>query len=452
MDAGITSDGSAPMKAGIEWDLGIRRRTGSIFYGWWIAIAGSFTMAVNSGLNFYGFSAFFVPLSEEFGWSRTAMSTVFSMSRLEGGLLGPIEGYAIDKLGPRRMMLIGIPLCAVGFFLLSQIDSLVQLYLVYLLAIALGSGLGFSSAVAACIANWFRTKRSRAFGLLWSGVAIGGATIVPLVAWTIDNHGWRTAALMSGAIILAIGLPVAAFMRRRPEDYGLLPDGEKTVRTRPGVPRHVGGLNVHTEEQAEMKPLEALKTPVFWLLGLSTSLRCVVTSGMVIHFVAMMTDRGMSITLAGSMLGWVALMSITGRLGVGWLGDKWDKRYLLAVLLGVMSLTMIGLSQVSSLVPVLLILVVYAGVYGGSTVMPLSLQADLFGRNSFATIRGLVHTVQMVGMLLGPILAGFVYDTTHSYFVAFVVFAVAAFLGMLAILATKLPGLGPRDEQRRMAA
>ncbi len=106
-----------------------------------------------------------------------------------------------------------------------------------------------------------------------------------------------------------------------------------------------------------------------------------------------------------------------------------------------MSLTMIGMTLVTSLVPMLCILVVYAAAYGGSTVLPLSLQADLFGRNSYATVRGLVHTVQMTGMLLGPIFAGFVYDCTESYSLAFAGFAVASLLGMLAVLATRLPGV-----------
>ena len=418
----------------------------SVFYGWWIALAGAFSMAVAAGLNFYGFSAFFVPLSEEFGWSRTAMSAVFSMSRLEGGLLGPIEGYATDKLGPRRMMLIGVPLMGAGFILLSRVDSILELYVVYLAAIALGGGLGFSTPVAAAVANWFHAKRSRAFGFLWSGVAIGGGTLVPLVSWIIDAHGWRTAAVVSGVIVLAVGLPVAAIMRQRPEQYGYLPDGATAghpAEDSSGPAKQGQNVPVVTE-QMEFGPWQVLRTPMFWLLGLSVSLRGLVTSGLVVHFIAMMVDRGMSLTLAGTLLGSVALLSITGRLGIGWLGDTWDKRYLLAAMMGITGLTMIGMTLVTGLVPMLCILVVYAAAYGGSTVLPLSLQADLFGRNSFATVRGLVHTVQMTGMLLGPIFAGFIYDSTESYSLAFAGFAVASLLGMLAILATRLPGVNLR--------
>ena len=415
----------------------------SVYYGWWIALAGAFSMALSAGLNFYGFSAFFVPLIQEFGWSRTALSAVFSMSRLEGGFLGPVEGYITDKLGPRKVMLVGVPLMGTGFILLSQVDSILKLYLVYLLAIALGSGLGFSTPVAAAVANWFQVKRGRAFGLLWSGVAVGGGVLVPLVAWLIEAHGWRTAAVAAGVLIWVVGLPVAAVMRHRPEQYGYLPDGAeaRSPTTEPGPPGETVRDAAPATGQAELGGREALGTPAFWFLGLSASLRSVVTSGFAVHFVPMMVDRGMSLPLAGALLGSVAFLSITGRLGLSWLGDSWDKRYLLAVTLGITGLTMIGMSLVDGLLPVIVILVAYAAVYGGSTVLPLGLQADLFGRKAFATVRGLLHTVQTGGMLLGPIFAGFVYDNTDSYFLAFIGFAAASFLGMLLVLGVRRPRL-----------
>ena len=399
-------------------------------------------MALSAGLNFYGFSAFFVPLSEEFKWGRAALSGVFSLSRVEGGILGPIEGYMTDKLGPRKIMLVGVPLMGVGFIFLSQVNSLLTLYLVYVLGITLGSGMGFSTPVAAAVANWFRQKRSRAFGFLWSGVAIGGAVLVPLVTWLISAYGWRTAAVVSGILVLAVGMPVALIMRHRPEQYGYLPDGAS-----PPPPGAVSVASLETKGavagETELGPLQSVKTAAFWFLGLSVSLRSVVTTGFVIHFIPMMVDRGMSLTAAGGLLGSVALLSIIGRLGLAWLGDILDKRYLLAVAMAVMGLAMLGMSQVQSLGAVIAVLVMYAVAYGGTTVLPLSLQADLFGRNSFATVRGLLHTVQTGGTLLGPISAGFVFDITESYFLALLGFAGASFLGMLLILGARRPHLRP---------
>jgi sugar phosphate permease len=410
-----------------------------LFYGWWIAFAGAFSMALSAGINFYGFSAFFVPFEQEFKWTRTALSGVFSLSRLEGGILGPIEGYLTDKLGPRKVMLVGVPLMGLGFILLSRINSLTELYLVYVLAITIGVGLGFSTPVAAAVANWFHKKRSRAFGLLWSGVAIGGGGLVPLLTWIISAHGWRTAAFVSGIIIFAVGLPVAMVMRHRPEHYGLLPDGAQPEpqRDESAVPTGQESRQVRETGEAEIGPRECLKSPAFWFLAVSVSVRSIVISGIAIHFIPMMVDRGMSLTSAGSLFGSVAFLSIIGRLGLAWLGDLVDKRYLLASTLAIMGLTMLALSRVTGFALTVVVLAVYAVVYGGSTVLPLSLQADLFGRSSFATIRGLVNTVQTGGMLIGPLFAGFVYDTSQSYFIALLGFAAASFLAMILALGAK---------------
>jgi cyanate permease len=179
--------------------------------------------------------------------------------------------------------------------------------------------------------------------------------------------------------------------------------------------------------------------PTFWFFSLSVSMRSIVISGIAIHFVPMMVDRGMSLTTAGSLLGAVAFLSIIGRLGLAWLGDFVDKRYLLATTYGLLALTMLALSQVQGIAVTLGVLVVYAVVYGGSSVLPLSFQADLFGRKAFATIKGLVHMVQTGGTLVGPLLAGFVYDTSQSYFIALLAFAAAGFVAMLFILGAKTP-------------
>lgn len=396
--------------------------------------------ALSGGLNFYGFSAFFVPLSQEFGWSRTALSGVISLARLEGGFLGPFEGYLADKFGPRKVMLVGIPLMGTGFILLSQVESLLSFYLVYILAITLGSALGTFVPVNAAIAHWFIKKRSRAFGFVMSGVGVGGAIFLPLLGWTIVTYGWRPAAVAGGILILIIGLPVATVMRHKPEQYGQYPDGINPM-TSQNDHSHSFDSNERSREQAiqEFGPLQTLRTSSFWLLGTSVALRALVTTGFTIHFVAMMVDRGFSLPLASSLLGWVALLSLSGRIGLSWLGDFVEKRYLLAGALMVMAMTLVAMSLAKSFLVFMLILVIYSTAYGGSIVLPLPIQGDYFGRKSFATIRGLLSTVQTIGMMIGPIFAGITYDLTENYFVAFLGFAVAASLGSLVLLLLKKP-------------
>ena len=432
--------GSATTLAGIHLN--------KVFYGWWIALAGSMAMALNAGINFYGFSAFFVPLISEFGWSRTALSGVFSLSRLEAGLTGPIGGYLTDKLGPRKVMLIGVPLMGIGFILLSQVNSLLMLYLVYILGVSLGSGFGFTNAVSAAVANWFNKKRGRAFGVLWSGSALGGGIFLPILGWLIVTYGWRTSAVIAGIMILALGLPIAIVMRHKPEQYGYLPDGASPTQSGTSVLGGERGIDpTSAAEENEMGPLESMKTATFWLLGVSMGLRSVVTTGFTIHFIPMLIDRDINPTVAAMLLGFVALISITGRLGLTSLGDAFSMRYLMAATMVVTGLTMLGMAQTQSMWIVLPLLVVYSVAYGGSVTLPLPLQAEYFGRNNFATIRGLIHTVQTGGLILGPIFAGYVYDTTESYTFAFLGFAAASFLGAILVMFARKPQKRPLNRR-----
>ncbi|MBI4339360.1 MAG: MFS transporter [Chloroflexi bacterium] len=410
----------------------IKAMVGKVFYGWWIVYCGSAIMAVSAGINFYGFSAFFVPLAQDFGWKRSVLSGVFSLSRLEGGILGPVEGLLIDKFGPRRMMLLGVPLMGIGFLFFSRVDSLFSLYLIYIFLITLGSSLGTFSPVGAAVANWFIRKRSLALGITQAGVAVGGAVFLPVLGWLISAYGWRTAAVVAGLVILGIGLPITLVMRHKPEQYGLLPDGASAHQAR--------GVAGDSLDEVSLTAWQSLRTRALWFLGFSLTLRSLVTTGLTIHFVAMMVDRDFSLTVASSLLGSVALLSIVGRLGMAWLGDYLDKRYLLAGSLGLMALSMLAMGLAESQWLVGAILVVYAVAYGGAIVLPIALQAEYFGRGSFAAIRGLLSSLQTPGMLVGPIFAGFVYDVTESYFVAFMGFAVAGLLGALLLLGVKKPG------------
>ena len=149
-----------------------------IFYGWWIIIAGALAMSIGSGVNFHGFGNFIIPLSEEFGWSYATISIVFALARLESGLVGPLEGWAVDRLGPRRLMLIGLPLMGLGYIFMSRVSSLLTFMCVYIFLIALGNSLGMSTPITAAAANWFNRKRGLAFGIMWSF----GLFILSLVA------------------------------------------------------------------------------------------------------------------------------------------------------------------------------------------------------------------------------------------------------------------------------
>ena len=392
-------------------------------------------MAITAGINFHGFGNFIIPLSREFGWSRTTISVVFSVARLESGLLGPLEGWAVDRVGPRRLMIVGIPLMGLGYIVMSRIDGLPAFFLVYVFMIALGSSLGISTPITASVANWFNKRRGLAFGIMWSGVGIGGL-FVPALGWLVESYGWRNAALMVGLFVAVIGLPIAAVMRHRPEQYGYYPDGRvpDEVRNSSQAPRPI-----LPDFSSEFTAREALRTSSFWFLALSIMSRSVVSGGIGLHFVPFFVDLGASNVTAAALAGSVGLMSIPGRFGLSTLGDFVNKRYVMCVSLALMAVSIIFMARAQSVSAVIPVLVAFAAAQGGISVIPQSLIADYFGRRSYATIQGFRSTIQMLGIIAGPIISGYVFDTTGSYEYAFLGFSAAAVVSMVLVFMAKPP-------------
>ena len=240
------------------------------FYGWWIVVASTLAMGLHGAVYFYGFSTFFMPLIREFDCTRAALSAAFSFSRIEGGFLGPLEGWLVDRFGPRKMMLIGVLIMGAGYVLLSRVNSLAMFYLIFIGAVATGTTLGLLTPAYVTITNWFIRKRSRAMGIVFSGMGIGGI-VVPGLAWLITDYGWRSAAMTVGIVVWAICIPLAFVMRHRPEQYGYLPDGE-TVKTPDPQAQSPETSSFASEKETDAKEVDftwrqAVKMPSFWLLG-----------------------------------------------------------------------------------------------------------------------------------------------------------------------------------------
>lgn len=398
------------------------------FYGWWICIGGAFVMAMSSGINFHGFGNFIIPLSREFGWSRTTVSAVFSLARLEAGFIGPAEGWAVDRMGPRKLMLVGIPLMGVGFVLLSQVSGLFTFMLVYILGITLGNSLGMHVPASAAVANWFNRKRGLAFGIMWSGVGLGGL-LVPVLGWAIDAYGWRDASIFVGVVVILVGFPIAALMRHRPEQYGFLPDGEKILKQSPKE-----STVVFDREDADFTAREALQTSSFWYLSLSIMARSLVTGGVGLHLVPYFIGLGASPVEAATYAGSVGVISIPGRFGLSYLGDYFNRRYMMAISLLFMTVSIVLLATADSLSSSIPGLIAYSISQGGISVIPQAIIADYFGRKAFATISGFRSSIQMIGIIIGPVVSGFVYDETGSYEWAFLGFAAASVVSMFLVI------------------
>ena len=359
------------------------------------------------------------------------------MARLEGTVLAPIEGYFVDRLGPKKMTLVGVVLCCVGFMLLSRVNSLTMFYVVFVLLVSTGSALATYIGPATAVANWFIKKRGRALGMQMSGYGLGGV-LVPAIAWIIAQYGWRTAFEFSGILMFVVGIPVAFVVRHRPEQYGYLPDGE--VRKEPVTEQPVSVAKAAPAE-VDFTARQALKSKAFWLMAAAFTFAYMTTDTVVIHLPPHLQDKGFSPQVAATAVGSFALISIIGRLGFGWLGDVMDKRYAVSISLAMQCIGLLILANMTSPWHVVLYLAIFAPGYGGRTPLLGAIRGEYFGRKAFGTIAGLTQVVTMLGTVAGPVLAGWVYDTTGSYYLIFNLLAVASLIGIALVLMLKRPVL-----------
>jgi MFS family permease len=401
---------------------------------WWLVILGCITHAVNTGFSYFGMSAFFPSFEREFGWSRTAISGAFSLARIESGLLGPLEGYFIDRFGPRRIMYIGIVICVLGFVALSFVNSLPMLYAAIVLGIVLGSSLGYHMPISLLIAKIFHERRSLAFGIFRMGPGLSGG-IVPLVGAMIVWWDWRTAAVASGCMLLAAGVPIAYLINR-------ITQAEETDRELALAHHQGAGSASHRFLEPQFTLKEVLRLKVFWFLSIAMALRHLVTEGVSVHFVILLVDRGWSTEAASTLLGVSALIGAPARVGMGWLGDLLDKRKLVMSLLLALSVSVCAMGWAAGSLAFTTFMIIYSLAYGGLAALQEPIRADYFGIKAFATIQGVSRSITTAGTFIGPITAGLFYDLTKSYSVAFTIFAMVSLLSTALMFLAKPPAKG----------
>jgi len=396
-----------------------------VFFGWWIAIAGSIQAFWTSGTFFFGFSAFFNPIVNEFGWSRAATATALSLQRTESGALSPFIGYIVDRWGARIPMFVGTIITAVGFFWLAQIHSLLAFYLAFC-TIALGLSLASGVAVTAVVGNWFNKMRGRAMTIAFAGGGLGGV-MAPALVWSIAQYGWRAVLVWIGIGTLLVGIPASYVLRRRPEDYGLLPDGATAPPL--GAQGQAGRMD---EANAGLTVKQIMRTGSFWQLTLGMGLSGMVMSTVVVFAIPGLESFGISATAAGLTVLFLSVVNIIGRLTLGFLSDFVDRRLLLALTYLLLGLGSLAFGTIVHGWQIVLFLLLYSPGHGGTVPIRFTLMADYFGRKAYASIVGISMTLTAVFGIVGPIATGWVYDVTGSYRWAFVV------IGLLALTAVPL--------------
>lgn len=413
-----------------------------IFYGWWIVAAGFAIQWTVGALLFHPFGIYVVEFEEQFGWNRTKLSIAFSLARVEDGLLGPIQGWMIDRFGPRAVMRVGVVVFALGFVAFSMMNSLATFYITFLL-MAIGAALAGFLSVTTAVVNWFVRQRTLAVGIALIGVA-GGGLAAPGVALLIEEIGWRNTALVSAAIVAIIGLPATQLVRHRPEPYGLRPDGDQAPV--PGASRSEDGAFTEVSVTAS----QAMRSRAFWAISFAHAAALLVVSAVMVHFVAHVEEQlDYTRAQAAGLITVLTLMVIIGQVGGGWAGDRLNSRMIIAVCLLGHAVAMLLLTFASTLWMVVAFTLLHGIAWGVRGPVILAMRAEYFGPHSYGTIMGFSSLIVMLGMIIGPIFAGLVYDNTGSYEFGFTLLALVAGAGSLLML---LAGSPPPRPARRPAA
>lgn len=398
-----------------------------VFYGWWIVVASFFIAMCMGGVIFYGFTAFFEPIMDELGWSYTQVSLAASLRGLEMGLLAPLMGMFVDRWGARWVIMGGVAIAAVGLFLLSATTSLVMFYGAFVL-IAVGMSASTATVLMTAVANWFRRRIGIASGVALSGFGFSGL-LVPVIVTLISVYEWRTALVILAVSMLVLVLPLSLLFRQGPERYGYSPDGQEEPVA------YDSGLDIPKGGEVSVSVQRAIKSGTFWRLASSFTYHMLVMSATITHVMPYLGSIGLDRSLSGLVAAGMPLMSIGGRLGLGWLGDKTDRRLVAVANFAMMGFGLLCLGYASTLGTHLLVpfLILFGIGYGGGNALRAALVREYFGRSSFGGIFGLTMGVGAVGAIAGPALAGWTYDNLGSYQIIWLVFAGLAIAAVISV-------------------
>jgi sugar phosphate permease len=393
-----------------------RKRISGLYYGWRMIGIVSALRILGGGLHQYGFTVFFLPVTQDLGLTRASTALAFSLARAEGSLTAPIVGYLLDRYGPKPLMLAAAGFAGVGYILFSFVTDYTTFLIVYLGVISLAFNAGFIHAPTVVANSWFIALRARAMTVVSAAVPVGGALITPLLAVAVQYFGWRWAAMLAGVLFLVLGLPLCLGVKRSPESVGLQPDGEPlTSKSEDGKPSETTARH---NAEPDITAREAFRSPIFWNLICSMTCRSVAFTTVTTHFIPMMVWKGMSQTEASVLLAGFALINLPIHFLLGWMADSVNKPKLVTICLFLGVVAVLPMLWSNSLWALWFFTGLYSVLDASIPVFWASV-GDFFGRKSFGTIRGNMNLFYTWGAILGPFAAGAIYDQTQSYALVF---------------------------------
>mgnify|MGYP002849332061 FL=1 len=396
-------------------------------------------MVISTVPLFHAMSVWAVALERHFGWNRTQLGFALTFTRVEGGLMGPIEGYLTDKVGTRKMVFIGLIILGGAFIFFGLVQNLWMFYLAYIL-MAVGQGLGSWIPLMTMLNRWFHRRRAMALGWSNMGSRAGALILVPLIAWSIDPDrlGWRETAIILGIIMIVVAGPISRLIRNQPQDYGLLPDGDKVVP----VPVAVGAGQLappQTAEEIDFTASEALRTPAFWLIAFGHGFTSMVILAIMAHLGLLMVDKGYEIQDAAFVVSAYTAVAMGFQLVGGYVGGKIPIRMALTFFTTLQALGVLVLVFADSLASFYVFAALFGAGFGGRNPLTVAIRGDYFGSASFGKILGLSTVPMNLLLLIAAPLVGWMRDMQGTYTDAFLVMVVTNLAGAVCFLLSKRP-------------
>ncbi len=408
------------------------RQSPAVFYGYIIVLATFIIAAVVEGL-LYSFGVFFKPLLNEFGWTRAMTSGASSLSSILRVPLVIAVGRLSDRFGPRQLLAACGFFLGLGYLLMSQTNTIWQLYLFYGVIVSIGMSLYWIPLIS-LVPRWFARRRALMMGIVTSGIGVGQLIIPPLANWLISAYSWRISFLIIGGMSMGIIIISAQFLRGDPNQIGQLPYGENEAKQ-----------EVLAAEAREFSVREAIRTKQFWMLCVIFIPWIFCLSVVMIHMVIHAIGLGMSPASAANILAIIGIAGIIGRLALGRLADVIGIKPVLIISFVLYSIAFLWLLIARETWMLFLFAVIFGISYATFETLHSPIIAELFGLSSLGAISGVIFATSSIGFTFGPVIAGYIFDVTGSYQRAFLICAVMTFISLTS--AVLLPLTRGKGEQ-----
>jgi MFS family permease len=438
-------------KAALDWRL----RT-PFYYGWLILGMVFLATFAATGVSQVVLGGIQVFITEDTGWNKSTLAIAVTSGTWCSGLLAPFIGRLADRYGPRWLMPVGITIAAVSLISLAGVNAVWQFFAAYILGRAVSNPVLIGVVPRTAAVNFFRRRRNIALALVSTFRPVGGAINIQIISVVATHYGWRTAYRYLGVLTLLLVAPMVLFMRRRPEDIGLLPDGARPgepLRVRPGaVDRGRGGRRgPGGDDEFSWTAREALRTRAFWLIVITAAFATLSSATVGFSMVPYLAeDVGLSKGQAAGVLSLGTFLAITN-IGWGYLADLITPRRCLATAMVISGVMVLYLMTVASLPMALGFALLFGASSGPAGTLESMMLAQYFGRNSYGTILGAFVPIQTVMLGLGPSLGAVFREVVGGYGILYVMLGVFFFMAALSVFLAKPPAL-PARASAEMAA